>query len=113
MTPRHDALCVIHPAGWAWVRQHERVDLFLQMIPPALIRSPWVLGLGALLVMAPPALAQVESFILKSGSQVGPTTEVKPKNCVTAKDGSITCDTELVNPPGNTQAKPQFNPFRN
>jgi len=51
--------------------------------------------------------------MLKSGSQVGPTTEVKPKNCVTAKDGSITCDTELVNPPGNTPAKPQFNPFSN
>jgi hypothetical protein len=55
----------------------------------------------------------VESFILKSGSQVGPTTEVKPKNCVTAKDGTITCDTELVNPPGNTPAKPIFSPFRN
>jgi hypothetical protein len=55
----------------------------------------------------------VESFILKSGSQVGPATEVKPKNCVTAKDGTITCDTELVNPPGNTPAKPQFHPFRN
>ncbi|MFM9046608.1 MAG: hypothetical protein ACKOOH_02940 [Cyanobium sp.] len=55
----------------------------------------------------------MEQFILKSGSQVGPATQVKPKDCVTAKDGTITCGTELVNPPGNTQAKPQFNPFRN
>ena len=70
-------------------------------------------GLGSVLMIVPPGSAQVESFILKSGSQVGPTTEVKPKNCVTAKDGTITCDTELVNPPGNTQAKPQFTPFRN
>lgn len=85
------------------------------MLPLSLVRSFGVLGIGmgSLLIMALPALAQVESFILKSGSQVGPTTEVKPKNCVTAKDGTITCETELVNPPGNTQAKPQFNPFRN
>ena len=85
------------------------------MLPLSLVRSFGVLGIGmgSLLIMAFPALAQVESFILKSGSQVGPTTEVKPKNCVTAKDGTITCETELVNPPGNTQAKPQFNPFRN
>jgi len=80
---------------------------------------PVLLGLlgscgGALLVApVPSALAQVESFMLKSGSQVGPTTEVKPKNCVTAKDGTITCDTELINPAGNTLAKPQFTPFRN
>jgi hypothetical protein len=71
-----------------------------------------ILSLGSCLAVAP-ASAQVESFILKSGSQVGPATEVKPKNCVTAKDGTISCDTELVNPPGNTPAKPQFTPFRN
>jgi hypothetical protein len=70
-------------------------------------------GGATLVAPVPSALAQVESFILKSGSQVGPTTEVKPKNCVTAKDGTITCDTELVNPAGNTPAKPQFTPFRN
>ncbi|MFN9547094.1 MAG: hypothetical protein ACK6AD_08500 [Cyanobacteriota bacterium] len=58
-------------------------------------------------------MAQVESFILKSGSQVGPATQVRPKNCVTAKDGTVTCDTELVNPPGTTPAKPHFTPFRN
>jgi hypothetical protein len=85
------------------------------MLTLSLVRSIGVLGIGmgSLLMIALPALAQVESFMLKSGSQVGPTTEVKPKNCVTAKDGTITCETELVNPPGNTQAKPQFNPFRN
>jgi hypothetical protein len=60
-----------------------------------------------------PSLAQVEKYMLKRGSQVGPATKVKPTNCVTAPDGSITCDTELENPPGDTQAKPQFNPFKN
>ncbi len=70
-------------------------------------------GLAVAVAPTPSALAQVESFMLKSGSQVGPATEVKPKNCVTAKDGTITCDTELVNPAGNTPAKPHFTPFRN
>jgi hypothetical protein len=92
------------------------MDLFLQrpdMLPPSLIRVLGGFGVGSLLALSSPVLAQVESFLLESGSQVGPTTEVKPKNCVTAKDGTITCDTELVNPPGNTQAKPHFNPFSN
>jgi hypothetical protein len=77
------------------------------------IRLLQLLGVGSLLALSAPALAQVESFMLKSGSQVGPATEVKPKNCVTATDGTVTCGTELVNPPGNTPAKPQFSPFRN
>jgi hypothetical protein len=59
------------------------------------------------------AQAQSESFLLGPGSKVGPATEVKPKNCVTAPDGSITCDTELVNPAGDTDAKPQFELFKN
>lgn len=83
------------------------------MSPSLRIRLLQLLGVGSLLTLSAPALAQVESFILKSGSQVGPATQVKPKNCVTAKDGTITCDTELVNPPGNTPAKPQYTPFRN
>lgn len=83
------------------------------MASSTLIRCLAILGAGSFFSHSAPALAQVESFILKPGSQVGPATEVKPKNCVTAKDGSITCETELVNPPGNTPAKPHFNPFRN
>lgn len=85
------------------------------MRPISLLRTFRVLGIGmgGCFLLAVPVLAQVESFMLKSGSQVGPATEVKPKNCVTAKDGTITCDTELVNPPGNTPAKPHFHPFRN
>lgn len=83
------------------------------MMDPSLFRCLGSLGMMGLLACFSPALAQSETFILKPGSQVGPTTEVKPKNCVTAQDGSVTCDTELVNPPGNTPAKPQFNPFRN
>jgi hypothetical protein len=72
-----------------------------------------LLGLVASLAMALPAFAQSESFLLGPGSKVGPATEVKPKNCVTAPDGTVTCDTELVNPPGDTRAQPQFDLFRN
>jgi hypothetical protein len=85
--------------------------------PPLHSRFGAALLLAAPLLTAPflasPSLAQVEKYMLKRGSQVGPATKVKPTNCVTAKDGSVTCDTELENPPGDTQAKPQYNPFKN
>ncbi|MCP9830117.1 hypothetical protein KBZ14_13525 [Synechococcus sp. HJ21-Hayes] len=64
-----------------------------------------------LLLAATPALAQVESFLLGPGSKVGPATKVEPTNCVTAPDGSITCGTKIVNPEGDTPAKPQYSPF--
>jgi hypothetical protein len=51
--------------------------------------------------------------MLGPGSNVGEATEVKEDNCVTAADGSITCNTKLVNPPTDTKAKPQFDPFSN
>ena len=76
-------------------------------------------GLVALLVSAAallaqaPARAQVESFLWGPGSNVGPATKVEPQNCRTAADGSITCDTKLVNPEGDTPAKPHYNPFKN
>ena len=40
-------------------------------------------------------------------------TKIEPSNCITAADGSITCDTKVVNPPGDTPAKPQYRPFNN
>lgn len=78
---------------------------------------PVGLGASALLalaaVSASPVLAQAGSYMLGPGSNVGPSTRVVPKNCVTAKDGSITCDTQIVNPPGDTPAKPIYEPFNN
>jgi hypothetical protein len=71
------------------------------------------LAAPAVLLLAPPAKAQMESFLLGPGSKVGPATQVEPTNCVTADDGTITCDTKLVNPPGDTPAKPQYSPFPN
>ena len=70
------------------------------------------LAASTLLAMAP-VLAQAESFLLGPGSSVGPSTKVKPKNCVTAADGSITCDTQLENSPSDTQARPIYEQFKN
>jgi len=71
------------------------------------------LAAGSALVLQTPAQAQVESFLWGPGSNVGPATKVEPTNCRTAADGTITCDTKLVNPEGDTPAKPQYNPFKN
>jgi len=65
------------------------------------------------LLATAPVFAQAESFLLGPGSSVGPSTKVKPKNCVTAADGSITCDTQLENSPGDTQARPIYEQFKN
>lgn len=62
---------------------------------------------------ASPALAQVESFMLQPGSNVGPATKVTPTNCITGPDGSVTCDTKIENSPSDTPAKPQYQPFKN
>jgi hypothetical protein len=81
-------------------------------MPPALGRGCAAVLCFALLT-AMPALAQVETFVNKRGSSVGPATKVVPTNCVQGPDGSLTCDTKIENPPGDTIAEPQFSPFKN
>ena len=66
-----------------------------------------------LALLTPMLLAQSGSYLLGPGSNVGEATQVQEDNCVTAADGSITCDTKLVNPPGDTPARPPFEPFAN
>lgn len=73
--------------------------------------STWIAT--ASLLGAAPALAQAESFLVGPGSSVGPSTEVKTKNCVKGADGSITCDTQLENSPSDTQARPIYEQFKN
>lgn len=87
---------------------------------PRLLLSASVVGLGlslstgtVLAGLSLPARAQVESFLWGPGSNVGLETKIEPSNCITAADGSITCDTKVVNPPGDTPAKPQYRPFNN
>jgi hypothetical protein len=76
-----------------------------------LLVSGSLISLGSLGAL--PALAQREGYLLGPGSNVGPATRIVPTNCVTAADGSVTCDTKIENPPGDTRAKPQFTPFGN
>ena len=73
-----------------------------------------LMAAGGLAPGAPPQrLAQVQKFILGPGSNVGAKTRVVPTNCFRSRDGSISCDTKLVNPAGTTEARPQFSPFSN
>jgi len=85
--------------------------------PPVFGSRPHRLAiwLAALVVFAAgqAASAQSESYMLKPGSKVGPATKVKPTDCVTQPDGTVTCNTKLVNPVGDTPAKPSFSPFKN
>lgn len=75
----------------------------------------WVLAAclatASLVAHAPLSRAQSQRFLLGPGSNVGPATKVREENCKTAADGTVTCDTKLVNPPGDTPAKPQYSPF--
>ncbi len=88
-------------------------------LPGSCSRGAGLALLFALAAWAPSAaragglLAAVESYMLAPGSNVGPATEVKPTNCRTAADGSVTCDTRLQNPKGDTPAAPNFQPFPN
>ena len=75
-----------------------------------------VTALAALagVALAPaPALAQRQLWMLGPGSEVAPSTEVVPTSCVTAPDGTVTCDTELRTPPGRTPARPSLELFGN
>ena len=82
-------------------------------LPPPLPASLLLLAAALLPLATLPCSAQVERFINKPGSNVGPATKVVPTNCVSAPDGSLTCDTKIENSPSDTQAKPEFSPFRN
>jgi hypothetical protein len=76
----------------------------------------WWLSVAAVLSLAlglQPARAQVETFMLQRGSNIGPETKVIPTNCVLGSDGSVSCDTQIVNPPSASPAKPQYQPFKN
>ncbi len=70
-----------------------------------------VAWLGLAAALAGPGLAQSQRFLLGPGSNIVTETKIEPQNCVTAADGSITCDTKIVNPKGDTPAKPIYSPF--
>ena len=74
-----------------------------------------VLSAGAVLmgslIGSHAALAQSEGWLLGPGSKTGKESTIEPTNCVTSPDGSITCDTKVVNPASDTPARPYYNPF--
>ena len=76
------------------------------------LRSSLALMMGLPLLAAGQGLAQTEGWLLGPNSDVGKQSEIVPTNCVTFSDGSITCDTKVVNPAGDTPARPYYNPFK-
>lgn len=93
-----------------------RPPLGLQQLAPEPGAGAWWLSVATVLSLVlgqPPARAQVETFTLMRGSNIGPETKVVPTNCVSASDGSVSCDTQIINPPSSSPAKPQFQPFKN
>ena len=56
------------------------------------------------------ACAQTEGWLRGPGSATGKDSKIEA-DCVTAEDGSVTCDTKVVNPANDTEARPYYNPF--
>ena len=56
------------------------------------------------------AFAQTEGWLRGPGSATGKDSKIEP-DCPTAEDGSVTCETNVVNPASDTKARPYYNPF--
>lgn len=65
------------------------------------------------LISSPQVLAQKEGWLLGPNSGTGKRSKVVPTDCVENVDGSITCNTKIENPEGDTQARPYYEPFSN
>ena len=101
----------VFPAGSQLVSEFNALPAVPFRRGPSLLLTAGLLLFGVAVPQG--AQAQVQKFILQPGSEVGPSTTIKPKNCVTAADGSITCDTQIENKPGDTPARPHYSPFSN
>ena len=86
-------------------------DCFIMRLPLLVT----CLGMTASLQLAAPLSlqAQSEGWLLGPNSRTGENSKVVPSNCIEEADGSITCDTKLANPSGDTPARPSYNPFNN
>lgn len=64
------------------------------------------------LVCTPQAFAQQREVWLygRDSNKTGKNSKVVPTDCITSADGSITCNTKIETPPGDTQAQPFFEP---
>ena len=80
------------------------------MTPTQLLSASFFLMMS--LCGASSAHAQTEGWLRGPGSATGKDSTIEATNCITAADGSITCDTKVVNPVGDTPARPYYNPFK-
>ena len=79
------------------------------MTPTQLLSASFLLTMSVF--VGSPAVAQTEGWLRGPGSATGKGSKIEATNCVTAEDGSITCDTKVVNPASDTPARPYYNPF--
>ena len=56
------------------------------------------------------AQAQTEGWLRGPGNPTGKDSKIEA-DCTKAEDGSVTCDTMVVNPASDTKARPYYNPF--
>ena len=56
------------------------------------------------------AQAQTEGWLRGPGSATGKDSTIEA-DCIEAENGSVTCDTKVVNPASDTKARPYYNPF--
>ena len=78
------------------------------MTPTQLLSAAFLLSMSV--CGASSALAQTEGWLKGPGSSTGKDSAIEA-DCVKAEDGSVTCDTKVVNPASNTPARPYYNPF--
>ncbi|MBL6742065.1 MAG: hypothetical protein ISP80_06455 [Synechococcus sp. BS301-5m-G53] len=78
------------------------------MTPTQLLSAAFLLSMSV--CGASSALAQTEGWLRGPGSTTGKDSTIE-SDCVKADDGSVTCDTKVVNPASNTPARPYYNPF--
>ena len=55
-------------------------------------------------------LSQTEGLLWGPGSATGKDSKIEA-DCVTSEDGSLTCDTKVVNLASDTKARPYYTPF--
>ena len=56
------------------------------------------------------AQALTEGWLRGPGSATGKDSKIE-SDWIKAEDGSVTCDTKVVNPASDTKALPYYNPF--
>ena len=79
------------------------------MTPTQLLSASFLLMLSVFSGSA--AFAQTEGWLRGPGSATGKDSKIEA-DCVTAEDGTVTCDTKVVNPASDTKARPYYNPFK-